>query len=43
MNRYYQTHKERLRKEAREKYKILEEQKQKLRVYMMKIYLAHKN
>ena len=43
MNRYYQTHKERLRKEAREKYKILEEQKQKLRVHMMKIYLAHKN
>ena len=43
VNKCYQTHKERLRKGAREKYKILKEQKQKLRVYMTKIYLAHKN
>ena len=44
VNKYYQIHKERLRKEAREKYKIPpEEQKQKLREYMTKIYLAHKN
>ena len=43
VNKYYQKHKEKLRKESRERYQNLsEEYKEKKVEYMRNYYLAHK-
>ena len=43
VNKYYQKHKEKLRKESRERYQNLsEEDKEKKIEYMRNYYLAHK-
>ena len=43
VNKYYQKHKEKLRKESRERYQNLsEEDKEKKVQYMRNYYLAHK-